>query len=352
MSNTYYVLSDNVLGMKSTIGPFQWSFGWGCREATVEDYLACGTKVVVDSEDREEKPFARGQDYHHFKGLGEGDVVTYDRRILLRRRIRLKLSGLRDATPTMRVNADYLRFVRHRFMNLHSAGYILTDATVAALLMRGLSTIHASAVGLEAGVLTIVAPPNTGKTLTALQMCRDHGAEFMSEDLVISDGDLIHAVPWTSTFRYYPELTSDIGAKLRRGLVKLSPVLELLPVGKPDQIESVLPSARIKAHGPSKWIVFLENAPEGVRELSFDEAARKCMNLNRYEFKYTRSPALIAYEYFNSDFSLEALYATEQRIIRKLLTEADAVLAVSALNPTRFSSLIAEALGGAVAQVA
>jgi hypothetical protein len=344
MSSSYYVFADGILGMKSAVGPFQWSFGVGCPAATYEQFAACATKVFVDSISVDSKSFGDGQEYHYFKGVPGADAVTYDRRMLLNRQLRLKLAGLRRGDPSIEVNQDYLRFVKHRFMNLHSAGYILTDATVAAMLMRGLATIHASAVALSSGVLTIVAPPNTGKTLTALQMCRDHGADFMSEDLVISDGNVIHAVPWTSTFRYYPELTTDIGAKLRRSLVRLSPVMELLPVGKPDQVQTILPSARVCPHGKSKWVVFLENAPEGVRELTAAEAARKLLNLNRYEFKYTRSPALTAYEYFNADFSLEALYATEQQILRRLLAGADAALVVSATDPTRFSTLIAEAL--------
>ena len=72
------------------------------------------------------------------------------------------------------------------------------------------------------------------------------GANFISEDLAIVDGTNIYACPWTSTFRYYDELSSSWRLKLRMRLIKVLPPFELLaPPGGFKRIDECIPGERI-----------------------------------------------------------------------------------------------------------
>jgi hypothetical protein len=62
-----------------------------------------------------------------------------------KRNLHARVAGLVGGDPVLTVNRDYMRFVTHRFMNLHSAGYILTDITALHLLQSGLAPVHCSA---------------------------------------------------------------------------------------------------------------------------------------------------------------------------------------------------------------
>ncbi len=73
-------------------------------------------------------------------------------------------------------------------MNLHSLGYILTDLASLLLLRRGYAPLHCSAFKSGDATVVITAPPNTGKTLTSVMACMEHQADYIAEDLAITDG--------------------------------------------------------------------------------------------------------------------------------------------------------------------
>ena len=91
-------------------------------------------------------------------------------------------------------------------MNLHSPGYVLTDIVAWALRQAGYAPVHCSGFSAPEGTVLVLAPPNTGKTLTTMMACMEMGAGYLAEDVAITDGTNLYAVPWTSTFRYYEHI--------------------------------------------------------------------------------------------------------------------------------------------------
>lgn len=318
----HQILAAGTLGLRSSVPGFQWSYGMAAPPASSEAFEACAVRLTLTVEDELADPGFPGK-YHHYSAAEDGDDLYYDRSWAFGSRLQLRLSGLIGGDIHLRVNKAYRRFVTHRFMNLHSPGYILTDIASCELLRRGLAPVHCAAYATEAGATVVLAPPNTGKTMTSIQVCRDNpGASFMAEDLAITDGVTVWAVPWTSTFRYYGSLEGGTRTRLAQRAIALVPPLELLPLVKNKPISDYIEGSSVVHEAPIARVAVLERGVEKVTEEEPEAIAPKAVNLNRFEFHYYKSPTLVAYEYFNPTLDLHAAYEAERRLITKMVQKA------------------------------
>ncbi|MDH7602744.1 MAG: hypothetical protein QHI38_11420 [Armatimonadota bacterium] len=348
----YFIASPKVLGVKTNLPSFKWSFGMHTPPSTAEEYDACALRirldVVPDSEFGQNGLLPKNAQvgkYHYFRAVPGQDSIIYERPFLFSSQLLLQVSGLLSGEPHIRANRSYHRYVSHRFMNLHSVSYIVTDITALALLRKGFAALHCSAFKVGDRTVVVFAPPNTGKTLTTMTACMDHGADFLAEDLAISDGVMLYPVPWTSTFRYYSKVETSLGARLGNALTKLVPIVELLPVGKRKPVTHYIDSTKIAPPSRITDVVVLERGDEQVVRCSPQDALGKLANLNRFEFWYHKSPLITAYEYFNPDLDVAGAAQTEKRLLLKIAENARQVLVVRALDPSRFASLTLDALG-------
>jgi hypothetical protein len=349
VSDFYYVAAPGVLGLRTNVRGFKWSWEINMPEVGRQDFEACALRVrlTVGDVPMASDPSVKLADlgkYHYFGGRPGDDSVYYERTLLGKRQLQLRLSGLLGDEPTLEVNPAYLRYLNYRFMNLHSAGYILTDATCLLLLQRGYSPLHCSSFKYKDATVLVLAAPNTGKTLTSMMACLENGADFLAEDLAITDGSTLFSVPWTSTFRYYDRVDTTRRSRVLNRMTKVIPPMELLPLAKSSGIDTLLSTDHILPSSPITHIAILERGPESVTLEDPDEAYRKAVNLNRFEFNYTKAPALVAHEFFNPQLDLDAAAAAERRILRETVTNAKELLVVRTPDATRYAPLLIEHL--------
>ena len=349
MPYVYHVPANGVLGIRTNAPHLKWSWGINMPAASVDEYEACaiGLRLEVGEIPSPTPPTAAADSlgkYHYFSGIPGADELFYDRTLVGNRRLKLHVSGLLGAEPSLRVNPAYLRYVTHRFMNLHSAGYILTDIAALLMLRNGYAPLHCSGFQLGDATVLVLAPPNTGKTLTSMMACLEHGARFLAEDLAITDGKTLYSVPWTSTFRYYDRIDTSLRSRALNRLTSAMPLLELLPLGKSAGIDTMMPTSQLLTQSRITHIAILERGKEGVFPETVDQAYRKAVNLNRYEFNYVKAPTLVAYEFFNPELDLDAASSEERTLLRSAVENADQRLVVRTLDATRYAPLLADHL--------
>lgn len=339
----YQVASKGILGVSTSISGLKWSFGITTPAATREDYEACQVRLQVLRERRPVNLIDHADlgKYHYFAGRPDEDAIIYRRPFLLGSELQMAISGLVGADPTIRVNRAYERFITHRFMNLHSLGYIMTDIAELLLLRKGLAPLHSSCFSLHDRTWTVFAPPNTGKTLTTMQACLEMGASFLAEDLTITDGVTIFSVPWTSTFRYYEDIDRRFRTRVLNGMTKRFPPLELIPIARARPIDELVQPQRIISRSRCSDIAILERGRGGVRAVESEEAFTKILNLSKYEFNYHRAPVVVAYEFFNPELDIESAMQSERAILRKLIEQADNCIVVSCQDPKDYATTIA-----------
>src|SRR5699024_5563543 len=237
MTVYYFEAVEGILGIKTNIKNFSWSYGTVMPSTNKSQFENCHIRIEVYNE---EIPIPTNIEdmgkYHYFRGLPNKNEVLYYRTFLMNQKLKLKLLDANTNNPKLFVNDTYYKNIRHRFMNLHSVGYLLTDLASYLLLREGYAPIHSSAFNLNGETTVVFAPPNTGKTLTSMMACMEHGAKYIGEDLAVTDGERIYSVPWTSTFRYYSNVDKSKTSKFKNKLTELVPPLELIGGGKQDPI--------------------------------------------------------------------------------------------------------------------
>jgi hypothetical protein len=337
-----YVACKDILGLQTNVKKINWSFGQPPDTASEQEVDRCRlvVRLTVDSLKAEASKFNNLQKYHYWRGEPGRDELFYQRNFFAGTKLRLLLRGIGSGQPEVIANKNYLRFVIGRFINLHSIGYQLTDLTCALLLLKQLCPLHCSSFSTGNSTVAVIAPANTGKTLTTMRAVLHSGASFVAEDLAITDGEYLYACPWTSTFRYYDELSMSWLLRMRMKLIKIIPPVELIPTyGDDRKINSYVEEHRIVTNKKITHTAILARRHGGVEVLEKKRALEMLLNLNRYEFMYMKNPMLTAYSYFNPELNIFALEKREREILGELVENTTCLL-VQSEDPTKFAELI------------
>ncbi len=339
----YYVAAKELLAIKTNVKNFNWSFGHNMAEASEEEYEKCVVKMHLAVEDfNEDEGMEKMGKYHYFSGNpGEGKIY-YTRNLALKMKLRIKAENLLSDEPKITFNPNYYKFISHRIMNLHSAGYILTDLATLLLLKKGYAPIHCSAFKKGDSAVAVFAPPSTGKTLSSMMACMDHGAEFIAEDLAITDGKRIYSVPWTSTFRFYSNMNQSTSSKLKNKATKLLPPLEYVSFSKAKPVSEYIDISKMLDSEVITHIAILERGIDQLTVQPEEEAIRKMLNLNRNAFHYLKSPFLSAYEFFNPEMDVDRSALKEKEILTNLVKNSEMTFSVKTANPTDYARILVD----------
>lgn len=244
----------------------------------------------------------------------------------------------------LRVNKLLNKYVKVRLNNLHSPGYVITDLMLQLLAMRGWAPMHCSAVTRPSSdqVTVLLAPPNTGKTLTALTLVKEFGYGYVCEDLALYRDGEMRGFTWTSTFRYYPTLVRNRWQRLRMQANAAIPPLELLKVRNDVTTLDVVPSERIRGRGTvdRTFLLTLGERQSGPDPVARDLAFRWVRTLNRYEFKYETAPAVVALETLGTAVDVESAYNNVRHQVEQLVSTKQ-ILRLECPQSTAFARLIA-----------
>jgi len=340
----YYSPVDGLIGVKTNIKDFSFSYGMAMSHVEKLVFEKSQIKITLNVVKGEVAPTKEDKDkmgkFHYFNGFPDKGEIFYERNFLFKRKLQFKITGIDTNNIEVTVNKDYMRYVKHRFMNIHSIGYILTDIINLRLMHNNLAPLHCSGVVVDDNAYAIFAPPNTGKTLTAMTLCMNNNSKykFIAEDLALTDGINLFAVPWTSTFRYYDTVDTSRFSKFLNNLTEKVSILELLSFGKTEPITDYVKDISLKAK--IKGIYILDRGEIKNYEVSAQEAFDRINTLDRYEFNYMRAPTIIAYEYFNRKTDIEFAYARERELLREMISSSDFLKVISTDNALNYAKEI------------
>lgn len=340
----YYSPVDGIIAVKTNLKNFSFSYGMAMPqvEAVQFDNALIKIKITVVKGKIEPLPEEKKKmgKFHYFNGFPEKGELFYERNFLFNRKLQFKVTGIDSNNIEVTVNKDYMRFVKHRFMNIHSIGYIITDIINLRLMHNKLAPLHCSGVVVDDNAYVIFAPPNTGKTLTAMTLCMAENSKykFIAEDLALTDGTNLYAVPWTSTFRYYDTVDKSRFSKFLNNMTEKISVLELLSFGKTEPITDYVKDISNKAK--IKGIYILDRGENKNHAISEKEAFDRINTLDRYEFNYMRAPTVIAYEYFNRKTDIEHAYNKERELLKDMIKNSEFLKVISTDNALNYSKEI------------
>ena len=315
----YYVYCKNVLGIKTNVSNFRWVYGSVAPLASECEYSNCDVKIELNIIPESKLPIISDYD-KKFQSYLWSDITET---LSCRRKIFGKINigydiVVKDNFITVNMGSNYYKLVKKRVMNLHDCYYLLSDVANIVLSSYGYLTLYASAVYLPKQRRGIVcfAPPNTGKTLTATQLCDKHGYELIGEDVVlIRDGEIL-SCPYTSSYRNKNAFLDSSGAFSR--------------VLKKDGIDNVRHRAKITD------IALLVNGNDS--QTSNEEIYRSISILNGYLFNYNSSPIVKIMGYFNSVYDVS--WDERAKALLKQLVESNKCHVVYSKRPMEFAEKI------------
>jgi hypothetical protein len=338
----YFVYIKDILGIKTTLDSFKWTYGSVAPKASKSGFDQCKIKIdlsVRKTNDVFDKSFdiEKLDRYNYFYAQKNNNKIYYERNLLFNSKLRYSIEVLNNNINIV-INKNYYKFVKYKFMNLHSLGYILSDIVSGILLLNGYATLHCSSIKIGEKTMVIFAPPGTGKTITSINLCEDKEAKFISEDIAITDGDNIYSAPWTSTFRFYNHDKESKIDKLIDFINKKIPLFQLIRVEREKSIQSYMENISFLNFSKITDIIILGKGETNIVKTK-EDLFEHIINLNKYEFNYHRSPSMLVINYFNIEISVDEMYRIEKEIIKKMIDNSNSYR-ILAKNAFEYSEII------------
>lgn len=285
MENTYhYIYCPGLLGVRTNRQDFKWVYGSAAPDRAAADYESCAVQLDVRVLPERQLEACRSCDkrFQAYAWDEEKKTIYYRRKLFSRWEIgyNIRICGSRVEAQ---IGERYYRFVRNRVMNLHGIYYLLADLANLILLQKGYLTLYGSAVSAEKGRkgLVFFAPPNTGKTVTAVKLCENAGCSLIGEDVILTDGEQLYGCPWTNSYRKQGGSADSAGAFGR--------------TGKPQDL-----SAAVQCDLTDLFVLSLGKEKAGAEK---EEVLRQMGILNGYLFQYYSSPIVKVLGYFDSVYA-------------------------------------------------
>lgn len=310
-----YVHVPDILGISTNIRGFRWGFGECSTPAGEDAFDRCRIKVFLEAKkDREVFDGLDLKDYtevfRDFRAKPQAKAVIFEKK-LGPVYLRFSVTVLDDRVSVV-VGRSYLRFIKLKLMYIHPIAYVLFDIVSMLLLQQNMTTLYCSAACLKnERSIVCFSPPNTGKSLTVLQLKKKYGARIIAEDMAVTDGESIWGAPYTGLYRDYHDDSLNAAGK---------------------NIEKDTFAKRISA-------AFVLQKGSSDSETEADDCLRKITLINRYSLGYYYSPCVRVLDYYNRDFDMKAAQMTEERILEGLVSGAGAYI-VERQNSMDFAELI------------
>lgn len=279
--------------------------------------------------------------FHLYYSNDKNDELYYVKAIGLGIKLKLHLKDLFNNTKLI-VNKQYYKYVRVRLDNVYPPGVHLSDILSVNLLARNFTPLHCAAISSQGEGSLMVAPPDTGKTITTL-LALKKGYSYLAEDIAVVDQEHVYTNPYTSTYLHNKEFEGY--SALNKSLFNVSKRIPLLSSYLRPNISVSKFMKHFKVNGKAriKNIFILDRGKSNIETIEPVEAVRRTMIINRNEFSYYKNPLLFAYSYFNPSLNLDKLMKAEEELVETIIGKSDCFL-LRTFDPKEYIDLILKAL--------
>ncbi len=337
----YWVIPEKVVVTSTTdyIPRFSMAehLGPKCPEIK-NDFIHFNFFVVS----RVPRPSRLHQKFHYyFVAPGQKEVYC-ERSFAPGLTIQMHIQDL-DSQPVMKINTKYYKLVRFTLGVIPAPGRHLLELLTVHLLQKNLLPLHCSCVSYKGNAFLLFAPPDTGKTYTALTL-RQSGFRIVAEDMAITDGTTVWGCPFTGTFYHLLSGKRSLKEQITQfygHLVHRLPILARIIRPPVASLWDYL-QGDVETKADLRAIFFLQRSRETqIKKLSYEEAFHRARISNRIEFTYDVNPMLLAYSAANPELDLDALRQKEISQLKFLLSTYP-IFFILAPHHTSFPELVKE----------
>jgi hypothetical protein len=240
-------------------------------------------------------------------------------------------------------------------LTVEDLGHII----LVKLLHKNCFVIHGALLDVDDHIISMVAMPDTGKTLTTLSLALESKAKIYADDMhiICADGKAWGLPPYRICLGTSSEKSLLRMLKFRRfrSLLYSSSIryLEWIPyinikfsnlISIPFFKFNELCSGCIdKGGGTPEYLFILERGgnTSKIEQLGYDETVRKILYTAMREWYYfDTNPILIKYAYANSSFNFNTLLQRRKEIIKKHIMHIPNIILIRAPSSVAFKDVI------------
>jgi len=221
----------------------------------------------------------------------------------------------------------------------------LLDLVQVKLIQHGYILLHGVALSNGRESALIVAPSESGKTVTSL-LGMQKGYSLMSDDMLVSDGTLLFPAMSPVPPRVYSEAFLNLMTGVKPKVVRFTgKILYLLGLGALNGVllstEALIPQGDIETQPVHLTHIFFLNKGEdfGITPVEKSEARRRLEHSHKAEFVWRANPLIRAYAYFRDNLDITHIERMESALLDKVVDRSNCFVCQSP-TPYRFIELI------------
>jgi hypothetical protein len=256
----------------------------------------------------------------HYKKIG--DNKFYFERPIGAGLIAKMILTVDQNSATIEVNRTYHEVGRVTVDQFYSPGWHIMDIINYLLLQKNHCLIHSAAFEYNGKGILLLGLPNTGKTSTTLNFVLNRNANFISEDIAVTDGNEIFACPYALS-PIHPKYTENkLKYKINQKANDLFPLFGHLYQGPLNSITDVVGSNQLENSSEIDFVFVLHNGQKKVEDVTQNKAESLLLSSNRAEFTYSSNQLLWAAEYLGV-LNISDIIDNERRIMKRLSETSD-----------------------------
>jgi len=227
---------------------------------------------------------------------------------------------LRVLSPRYRLFGEFRREVKK----------LIFEILELKLLQKGHTMLHAACVEKGGKGVVLVGLPNTGKTFTTIKLVRDHGFNFMSDDMaILGPGAVIYCFPTPMTIHpvHLRGLKLSLPWAIRFSVKNRWRLKSIRWLGRfvsefKLDYRYVLGDAHLTEKARATLIFFLEQGPRGLASLDTKSALSKLVPVAKMH-RSLLDELLVKYAYYHPELDLYELSREQDDLYRELVESAD-----------------------------
>lgn len=223
---------------------------------------------------------------------------------------------------------------------------LIKEVMQMKLIQKGHCLLHCACLDINDEGLLIIAPPETGKTFTAIALVKNHNLGYLSDDMtIVGKNNMAYCYPLPLTLHSYHIKAHKIklGTKnyLRAHAINFFEKIPLVNTQVPEfslDISDIVSNVSIKEITKINSICFLKRGDDEMSEVDKDYALKMLSLVGGMHIPFYDDRLILTYTYNDPLLDVENILNKRREIYEHIIDNAKCILIKS--RKREFSKLI------------
>ena len=222
---------------------------------------------------------------------------------------------------------------------------LIKEVMQMKLIQKGYCFLHCACLDINGKGLLITAPPETGKTFTAIALVKNHNLGYLSDDMTIVGKNIAYCYPLPLTLHSYHIKAHKIKLStkiyIRMHVINFLKKIPLVNTQVPEfslDIRDIVNNVNIKKSTKINTICFLKRGSDEISEVDKDYALKMLSLVGGMHIPFYDDRLILTYAYNDPLLDVENILNMRRKLYTHIIDNAECILIKS--KNREFSKLI------------